>query len=211
MNRNRMKSVTRLTIAFVLFTAVAAFPAIATAQEDNTQTAELYQLQAAFHRAGSVHDNINGDSADVITQRIRDMLSLWTRDGVAVLAVGGALDGNYIGGGDPDDPSTCPEPSSNPNYRGTLCTFFKYVAGSFQAANKLISLAPAYKTSFDIQGNRAAVYFECHFFNVAVNPTTGKPLWTPASHLTFDGLALKVGGGWKFAFSEVGVASVPLP
>jgi len=128
-----------------------------------------------------------------------------------ILAVGGALDGNYIGRGDPDDPSTCPEPSSDPNHRGTLCTFFKYVAGSFQAANKLISLAPAYKTSFDIQGNKAAVYFECHFFNVAVDANTGKPLWTAASHLTFNGLALKVDGQWKFAFGKATIPPVPLP
>ena len=47
----------------------------------NTQLAELYQLQAAFHRAATVHDPVNGDSAATIDQRIRDMLSLWTDDG----------------------------------------------------------------------------------------------------------------------------------
>ena len=77
-----MKSVMSVAIAFGLLMTAAAIPAVAAPHEDNTQTAELYELQAAFHRAGSVHDNVNGDSADVITQRIRYMLSLWTRDGV---------------------------------------------------------------------------------------------------------------------------------
>ena len=98
-----MKPVTSLAVAFALFTVTATIPTIAAAQDDHAQTLELYQLQAAFHRAGSVHDNINGDSADVITQRLRDMLSLWTKDGITTLAVGGALDGNYIGRGNPDD------------------------------------------------------------------------------------------------------------
>src|SRR6516225_9991522 len=140
--------------------AVAAFVWLGTtnpaaAQEGNTQATALYKLQAAFHRFGSVHDPVNGDSPDVVTARIRGMLSLWTSDGIVYLNVGGAKDGYYIGNGDPDDPSTCPTVSTDPNNRGTLCTFFKYVAGSFQAANKLVSLAPAYKTAFDIQGNTA--------------------------------------------------------
>jgi hypothetical protein len=206
-----MKSVTSLTIAFGLFMAVAVIPAIAASHDTNAQTAELYQLQAAFHRAGSVHDNINGDPDDVITQRIRYMLSLWTKDGVFVIATGGAADGNYIGNGDPEDPATCPEPSSNKNNRGTLCTLFKYVAGSFQPANKVISLSPSYKTSFDVEGDFAALYFECHYFNVAIDPTTGKPLWTAVSHVNFDGLAQKVHGQWKFAYSVAAVPPVPLP
>lgn len=206
-----MKSVMSVAIAFGLLMTAAAIPAVAAPHEDNTQTAELYELQAAFHRAGSVHDNVNGDSADVITQRIRYMLSLWTRDGVFVIAVGGAADGNYIGNGDPDDPATCPEPSSNKNNRGTLCTLFKYVSGSFQPANKLISLSPSYKTSFDIEGDLAALYFECHYFNVAIDPTTTKPLWSAVSHVNFNGLARKVHGEWKFAYSVAAVPPVPLP
>ena len=35
----------------------------------NTQTAELYQLQAEFHRAASVHDPVNGDSQAVVDQQ----------------------------------------------------------------------------------------------------------------------------------------------
>lgn len=183
----------------------------AAAQDDNKQVAELYQLQAAYHRVATVRDPVNGDSPEVITGRIRDMLSLWTKDGVVFLNAGGARDGYYIGNGDPDDASTCPAVSSDPNNRGTLCTFFKYVAGSFQAANKFVSLSPSYKTGFDIHGNRANVYFECHYFNVAIDPGTGKPLWTAASHAAFSGSTRNVHGRWLFSYGIGGVAPVPVP
>ena len=45
------------------------------------QVAELEQLHATFHAAVSVHDPVNGDSSTVITQRIRDILAIWTQDG----------------------------------------------------------------------------------------------------------------------------------
>jgi hypothetical protein len=177
----------------------------------NSQQAELHQLQAAFHRAASVQDPVNGDSAAVIDQRIRDMLSLWTDDGSLTLEVGGALDGDYVGNGDPADPSTCPTPSGDPTNRGTLCTLFKYVSGSFQPANKFVSLAPAFLTEFGVHGNTATVYFQCHYFNVAINPATGKPFWTAASHLVFDGTTSKIHGTWLFSHANVPVAGVPTP
>src|SRR5229473_521401 len=122
-----------------LITAAAIF-AIATWNSpgraaENTQLAELYQLQAAFHAASTVHDPVNGDSPVAIDQRIRDMMAIWTEDGVFVKG-GGANAGNYIGTGDPADPATCPTPSGDPANEGTLCTFFKYIAGSFQPGNK---------------------------------------------------------------------------
>ena len=177
----------------------------------NTQLAELYQLQAAFHRAGTVQDPVSGDSAAVIGQRIREMLALWTDDGSLTFQVGSPLDGDYMGNGDPADPSTCPVPSGDPTNRGTLCTFFKYVAGSIQPANKFVSLAPSYLTEFDIHGTTASVYFQCHFFNVAINLVTGQPLWTAASHLVFEGTATKVHGNWLFSQASVPLAGVPIP
>ena len=202
--------VSRLIVGVVATLAIASWSASSYAGA-NTQLAALYQLQAAFHRAATVHDPVNGDSATVIDQRIRDMLSLWTDDGSLTVQVGGALDGDYIGNGDPADPSTCPAPSSDPTNRGTLCTLFKYVSGSFQQANKFVSLAPSYLTRFAIHGNTATVYFQCHYFNVAINPATGKPLWTAVSHLVLDGTASKVNGGWLFSHANGPVAGVPIP
>lgn len=185
----------------------------ASSDEDdkNTQLARLHELQAAFHRAASVHDPVNGDSAAAIDQRILDMVSLWTDDGSLTLEFGGALDGNYVGKGDPSDPSTCPAPSADPGNRGTLCTFFKYVAGSFKPANKFISLTPSYAVRFDIHGNKATVNFQCHYFNVAMDPATGKPLWTPVSHVAADGSASKDDGRWLFSHLNAPVAGIPIP
>lgn len=162
-------------------------------QDDNTQISELYKLQASYHRAASVRDPVNGDSAETITDRLRDVLSLFTADAVLHLNVGSVKDGYYLGNGDPDDASTCPPPSSDPNNRGTLCTFYKYVSGPFQAANKFVALTPSYKESFEPRGDTATVYFECHYFNVAIDPATAQPLWKAASHASFTGLAQKVG------------------
>jgi len=191
---------------------VLACSALLAAQDspDSVQLAKLYQLQAAFHRTMSIQDAENGDSPDVITQRIRDMLSLWTGDGTFVLAVNGPKDGNYIGMGDPSDDSTCPLPSANPQNRGTLCTFFKYVSAPFQPANRFVSLAPSYKTTFNIHGNMANGHFECHFFNVAPNPATGQPLWTATQHLGADVLASNVGGNWLFSYVRVSPTGIPV-
>jgi hypothetical protein len=207
----RVLSVHRMALGLAVAMAAVASLSAPSYAGSNTQLAELYQLQGAFHRAATVHDPVNGDSAAVIDQRIRDMLSLWTDDGSLTLQVGGALDGDYIGNGDPADPSTCPTPSGDPSNRGTLCTLFKYVSGSFQPANKFVSLAPSFLTEFAIHGNTATVYFQCHYFNVAINPATGKPFWTAASHLVLDGTASKVHGAWLFSNANVPLAEVPIP
>src|ERR1700734_861397 len=147
------------------------------------QWAELERLHAAFHAAVSVHDPVNGDSPAVITQRIRDAVALWTEDGEITIVSTSAAAGNYIGNGDPDDPASCPPPSGDTSAsgrQGTLCTFFKYVAGGLQAANKFVSLSPAYKTKFvpvkDYDGRwKSSVYFECHYFDVSLDPASAHP------------------------------------
>jgi hypothetical protein len=167
--------------------------------------AQLYQLQAAFHRAASVH-SLTGDTQDVINQRIQDMLALWTDDGVLLLDIpGNPHDGYYINKGNLF--SDCSPPSGDPSNQGTLCTFFKYVAGSFQSQNIFVSLAPSYKTHFSVFGTMASVYFECHYFDVSGSP----PTWTARSHVAFDGSARLVNGQWLFSFAHAPVAPVPIP
>ncbi len=175
------------------------------------QVAALYELQAAFHRASTVRDPVNGDSDNAILQRIRTMLSLWTDNGWVFFNVGSPRDGYYIGNGDPSSPSTCPAPSSNFGNRGTLCTFFKYVAAPLQPTNKFVSLAPSYKTEIHVYGSDATVYFQCHFFNVATDPATGMPLWAATGHLSFDGGATKVRDRWLFSRANAEVVGVPVP
>ena len=193
--------------------ALTGGPGLAASSNDsNTQVARLYELQAAIFAALCVRDPVNGDSAPVITQRIRDALSLWTDDGSITLSFNNpAIDGNYVGNGDPEDPSTCPTLSTDPSARGTLCTLFKYVSAVFQPANKIVTLAPAYLTHFDVHGDTATVHFQNHFFNVAPG-ADGNPLWMSRGHQVFEGTARRVEGRWLFAHSDVTLATqVPTP
>jgi hypothetical protein len=212
---------------FVALLAVGLIAAVGAAQAGDwrniqdrlAQRAELEKLHAAFHAAVSVHDPVNGDSSAVITQRIRDAVALWTEDGEITIVSTSTAAGNYIGEGDPDDAATCPEPSGDTSptgQQGTLCTFFKYVSGGLQQANKFVSLSPAYKTKFaplrDRDGNwKASVYFECHYFDVSLDPTTSLPLWAAKSHVDLNGEAKKIDGRWLFTHVSSSVVSVPVP
>ncbi len=191
-------------------------------RDDNdrlAQSAELEKLHAAFHAAVSVHDPVNGDSPSVITQRIRDAIALWTKDGEITLVSTTAAAGNYIGSGDPDDPATCPELSGDTSangQQGSICTFFKYVSGGLQPANKLVSLSPAYKTKYvpvreHADQWKSSVYFECHYFDVSLNPATGQPFWTAKSHVYLDGEAKKIDGRWLFTRVSSSAVEVPVP
>ena len=183
------------------------------------QVAELeQQIHVTFHAAVSVHDPVNGDSPEVITQRIRDALSIWTEDAELTVVSTSAAAGNYIGKGDPDDPASCPLPSGDTSatgQQGTLCTFFKYLAGGLQPANKFVSLSPAYKTKYvpvkDDGQWKSSVYFECHYFNVALNPATGLPLWTAVSHVALVGEARKIDGRWLLTHNSSSAVPVPVP
>jgi len=181
----------------------------ATATYTQAQIAQLEQLHAAFHRAASVHDAVNGDSTTEIESRIRQILSLWTRDAVLQLNTGSTFDGYYRGRGNPSDPSTCPTPSGNPANQGTLCTLYTHVAGSFQVANKYISLSPAYNTHFQVSGTSARFYFECHYFDV--DESTGTAPWTPEAHVALTGTARKINGEWRFWHAVAPKVPVPVP
>ena len=97
----------------------------------------------------------------------------------------------------------------------TLCTFFKYVAGGLQQANRFVSLSPEYKTKFvpvyeDGQW-KSSVYFECHYFDVSLNPATGLPFWTAKSHVDLDGVAKKINGKWLLTQVSSSAVGIPIP
>jgi hypothetical protein len=215
-------------LSVLLAGALLTTPAVAQSgalQADNwqdrdellAQITELEQLHKTFHAAISVHDPLNGDSPAVITQRTREVLSIFAQDAELTVVSTAATAGNYVGNGDPDDPATCPPPTGDTSatgQQGTLCTFFKYVAGGLQAANKFVSLSPAYKTKYvpvkDEDGQwKSSVYFECHYFDVSLDPTTGLPLWAAKSHVDLDGEARKINGRWLL--TKVSSSAVPVP
>ena len=200
--RLRNCSFASMLVALVLGLSTLA----AQTSPDSTQTTDLYKAQAAFHRYASVHDPVNGDTADVITQRTRDMLSLWTSNAVLYVHGFGGIDGYYIGNGSPDDPSTCPAPSGTAGaVRGTLCTYFKWVAGSFQVGNRFIVLTPSYSTSFDISGSTATGYWECHYYDVSTTP------WTAKVKIRTNTSFQKVNGVWLFSSIDATPATIPIP
>lgn len=227
--KSTFKKMTAL-LSMLLAGAFLTAPAVAqsgAAHADNfrddddqlAQVAELEQLHATFHAAVSVHDPVNGDSPAVITQRIRDMLAIWTQEAELTMVGTTATAGNYIGNGDPDDPASCPPPSGDTSatgQQGTLCTFFKYVSGGLQPTNKFVSLSPAYNTKFipvkDDGGQwTSSVYFECHYFDVSLNPATGQPFWTAKSHADLDGEAQKIDGRWLLTHASASTIGVPAP
>ena len=204
--RSRNCSFASMLVALVLGLAGTPGSAGAQTSPDSTQTTELYKAQATFHRYASVHDPVNGDSPEVITQRIRGMLSLWTSNAVLYVHGFGAIDGYYIGNGDPDDPSSCPASSGvEGGYRGTLCTYFKWVAGSFQAPNKFIVLTPSYNTSFDISGDTATGYWECHYYDVSTTP------WTAKVKIRTNTSFQKRKGQWLLSSIDATPAGIPIP
>ena len=186
----KMTALFSVLLAGTLLTATAvAQPgsAQASSRQDNdgrlAEVAELeQQIHVTFHAAVSVHDPVNGDSPEVITRRI-------------------------------------PTPSGDTTatgQQGTLCTFFKYVSGGMQIANKFVSLSPAYKTKYvpvkDNDGQwKSSVYFECHYFDVSLDPTTGLPLWAAKSHVDLDGEAKKIDGRWLLTKVSSSAVSVPVP
>jgi hypothetical protein len=211
-----MEATMKFVTVAVLFGMVTLGSTLMVAYDDaamtiytQAQVAQLEQLHAAFHRAASVHNIVTGDSQEVIDARIRQIQSLWTKDAVLKLNTGSPFDGYYIGKGTPGDSSTCPMPSGNPANQGTLCTLYYYVAGSFQPANKFISLTSAFKEYFRVTGNTATFYFECHYFDV--DSSTGTPPWTAVSHVALTGTARKINGQWKFWHASAPKVGVPAP
>jgi hypothetical protein len=165
--------------------------ATALADDDNygpdRAIAQLYELQAAFHEAAG------GAGVDAATksEHLREMLEIWTAD--AILVVGSTV---YVGRGEPNS-STCAPGSL------TLCDFFENHAGSFVLGRNWAALTSLAHTHFDVHGNLADVYFECHYLDVV----TGLKMSSVSFGLLGQpstGQARRMGGKWLLSFAEVG-------
>ena len=185
------------TTAKLLPIALAAAVALAgsvtaLADEDDNQgpgqaIARLYELQAAFHGAAG------GAGVDAATKakHLQQMLEIWTDDGV--LVVGSTV---YVGRGDPNS-STCAPGSL------TLCDFFQNHAGSFVLGRNWAALTEISRTHFEVHGNLADVYFECHYVDVATGVKMSSVSFGLAGQPS-TGQASRVRGKWLLSFAEVG-------
>jgi len=79
-----------------------------------------------------------------------------------------------------------------------------FFSGSGPFVNGWASLAPAYKTHFEIQGNRATYQFECVYVEDGSN-LTGHPV---VAHLNATGTMRKVGDRWLFETFVAGAGSL---
>jgi ketosteroid isomerase-like protein len=158
-----------------LGSAALALPGLARADApagspESVQVAEIYQLQAAFHRAKT-------------TQDLDLMMSLWADDATLVNRSNGQT---YVGA-----------PAIRAFWQGS---------GSF--LNHRFSLVPSYKTTIEVSGNDAYLYFECHDIGDFPTGDFGDPTVKTIINDSFlAGTLHHVAGSWVFWSMTAGSSS----
>jgi ketosteroid isomerase-like protein len=152
-----------------LGTAALALPGIARGgSPESVQVAEIYQLQAAFHRAKT-------------TQDLDLMMSLWADDATFV---NGAT--TYTGADE-------------------IRSFWQ---GSGSFTHHRFSLVPSYKTTIQVHGNQAFLYFECHDVgNFATGDFDDPTIKTIVNDTFLAGALEHVAGDWLFWNMTAGPSS----
>jgi ketosteroid isomerase-like protein len=155
-----------------LGTAVLAVPGFAKADvsHDSEQIGDIYELQAAFHRAKT-------------TQDLDLMMSLWAAEATFVNTTNGVT---YVG---------------TEQIRG-----FWQSSGSF--THHRFSLVPSYKTTIQVHGDEAFLYFECHDVGEFADGGFGdasKKTIVNDSYLA--GTLHHIGGNWVFWDMTAGSSS----
>jgi ketosteroid isomerase-like protein len=152
--------------------AVLTFPSLASADAspESIQVAEIYQLQAAFHRAKT-------------TQDLDLMMSLWA------------------------DEATFKNTSNGITYSGSdqIRSFWQ---GSGSFTHHRFSLVPSYKTTIQVMGDEAFLYFECHdvgeFSTGSFDDPTKK---TIVNDSYLAGTLRNIRGNWVFWYMTAGSSS----
>jgi ketosteroid isomerase-like protein len=154
--------------------AALAIPDLASGDvsHGSEQIGEIYELQAAFHRAKT-------------TQDLDLMMSLWADDATFV-----------------NNNSTPPT-----TYVGSdQIRSFWLTSGSF--THHRFSLVPSYKTTIDVQGDQAFLYFECHDIGNFATGDFGDPsIKTIANDSFLAGTLMDIGGNWLFWNMTAGSSS----
>ena len=149
-----------------------ALPGLASADvsHGSEQIGEIYELQAAFHRAKT-------------TQDLDLMISLWADD------------------------ATFTNTSTGIVYVGTD-EIRRFWQGSGSFRNHRFSLVPSYKTTIDVRGDQAFLYFECHDVgNFATGAFGDASIKTIVNDTFLAGTLKNVGGKWVFWDMTAGPSS----
>ncbi len=109
------------------------------------------------------------------TKDLNLMMSLFTED--ATLASGGKT---YTG-------------------KDQVRTYFATVAGAFQPQNNWAAYTPAYKIRINVDGDRATLYFECLYVDVATSQIK--------AHTYSDDVLVRSGGHWLIKEMKAGTAT----
>lgn len=158
-----------------LGTAALALPGLARAgapagSPESVQVAEIYQLQAAFHRAKT-------------TQDLDLMMSLWADDATFTNTSTGTT---YVGA-------------------GQLRSFWQ---GSGSFTHHRFSLVPSYKTTIQVNGDEAFLYFECHDVGNFASGTFNDPsIKTIINDTYLAGTLHNIAGNWRFWNMTAGPSS----
>jgi ketosteroid isomerase-like protein len=159
------------TVGTVFGAATLALPGLALADgPESVQVAEIYQLQAAFHRAKTSQD-------------LDLMMSLWADDATFNNTTMGIT---YVG---------------SDQIRG-----FWQLSGSF--THHRFSLVPSYKTTIQVSGDQAFLYFECHDVgNFATAGFDDPAIKTIVNDSYLAGTLKNTGGNWQFWDMTAGSSS----
>ena len=152
--------------------AALAVPGLAKADvsHGSEQIGELYELQAAFHRAKT-------------TQDIDLMMSLWADDATFTNTTTAIT---YVGA-------------------DQIRTFWE---GSGSYTHHRFSLVPSYKTTIQVQGDQAFLYFECHDVgNFATGGFDDPAVKTIVNDSFLAGTLNHIAGTWLFSNMTAGSSS----
>jgi ketosteroid isomerase-like protein len=152
--------------------AALVLPGLANADvsHGSEQIGEIYELQAAFHRAKT-------------TQDLDLMMSLWADDATFVNKMTGLT---YLGA-------------------DQIRSFWQ---GSGSFTHHRFSLVPSYKTTIEVHGDQAFLYFECHDVGNFATGDFGDPaVKTIANDTYLAGTLKNIAGNWLFSNMTAGPSS----
>ena len=169
---SRRDLVRKAAVGAAVGSVALALPSVASADvsHGSEQIGEIYELQAAFHRAKT-------------TQDLDLMMTLWAEDATFVNKSNG---NTYLG--------------------SEAIRLFWQSSGSF--THHRFSLVPSYKTTIQVHGDEAFLYFECHDVGEFASGGFDDPsVKTIVNDSYLAGTLRNIGGTWVFWSMTAGSSS----